>query len=176
MPDRIAISFEEISQQHDVSGFTCGQPTLDDFLRKNAKNHPRQGLSRTWVVLKETVVVAYYTLSFASVSHASATTRVSKGMPRHDLPVLLLARLAVDQSLQGQGLGSVVLEHAMRRCLQMADAAQTVGAVTLPVRAVLVQAIDAKAAAFYEKYGFDRSPTDPLHLMMLVKDMRKTFG
>lgn len=176
MPDRVSISVEEIRPQHVVSQLCCGQPTLDDFLRKYAKAHPRQGLSRTWVVLKETVVVAYYTLSFASVSHTAATTRVSKGMPRHDLPVLLLARLAVDQSLQGQGLGSVVLEHAMRRCLQMADAAQAVGAVTLPVRAVLVQAIDAKAAAFYEKYGFERSPTDPLHLMMLVKDMKKVLG
>ena len=176
MSDRVAISVEEIGQRHDVSHFCSGQPTLDDFLCKHAKGHPRQGLSRTWVVLKDTDIVAYYTLSFASVSHAAATTRVSKGMPRHDLPVLLLARLAVDQSLQGQGLGSVVLEHAMRRCLQMADAAQSVGAVTLPVRAVLVQAIDAKAAAFYEKYGFERSPTDLLHLMMLVKDMRKALG
>jgi GNAT superfamily N-acetyltransferase len=163
---------EEISTKHDVSMFSCGNPSIDVFLAKFAISHPKQGLSRTWVAVKDSRVVAYYSLAIASVTNAGATARVAKGTPKHDLPVILLARLAVDQAFQRQGLGSVVLEHALRRCLAMADAAQEAGAVSLPMRAVLVHAFDEEAAGFYEANGLERSPTDPLHLMALVKDLR----
>ncbi|MEI8395373.1 MAG: GNAT family N-acetyltransferase [Rhodospirillaceae bacterium] len=167
---------EELSISHDVSAFSCGKPSLDVFLTKFAISHPKQGLSRTWVAVKHSRIVAFYSLSFATVTNAGATIRVAKGTPRHDLPVILLARLAVDQACQRQGLGSVVLEHALRRCVAMADAAQEAGAISLPVRAVLVHALDEEAAGFYEANGLERSPTDPLHLMAPVKDLKKLLA
>lgn len=167
------LTVEEISTHHDISAFSCGKASLDDFLSKFAMNHPRHGLSRTWVVVKDGQVLAFYSLAIASVINAEATARVTKGAPRHDLPAILLARLAVDQKFQRQGLGSVVLELALRRCLAMADAAQKAEAVALPVRAIFVHALDEDAARFYAANGLERSPTDPLHLMALVKDIKK---
>jgi GNAT superfamily N-acetyltransferase len=167
------ISFQELTAHHDVSSFRCGKDALDNFIGKFATGHPRQGLSRTWVAIHDDRIVAFYTLALATVTTRSATARVAKGAPRLDLPAILLARLAVDRPFQGQGLGAIVLEQALRRCLTMADAAQAANAVALPVRAILVHAKDEEAAGFYEHAGFERSPTDPLHLMVLVKDLKR---
>ena len=170
------IDIEELNSRHNVAAFSCGKPSLDVFLTKYAISHPRQGLSKTWVAVTDNRVVAFYSLAIASVTNSGATARVSKGAPKHDLPVVLLARLAVDRGFQHQGLGSVILEHAFRRCVAMADAAQEAGAVSLPVRAILVHALDEEAAGFYEAQGLERSPTDPLHLMALVKDLKKLLA
>jgi predicted N-acetyltransferase YhbS len=89
-------------------------------------------------------------------------------MPRHPIPVVLLARLAVDKAVQGRGLGAFLLADAMRRTL---SAAQTIG-----VRALLVHATDEGARSFYARFGFVESPTDPLHLMLLIKDLRASLS
>jgi len=167
------LTIDKLSSSHRVADFRCGKPELDAFISRYALGHPRQGLSQTWVAVHDDRVAAYFTLSSAAIANAEATGRVTKGMPRHDLPAILLARLAVDAEFQGQGLGGVVLERALRRCLRIAEAAHAADPMVLPVRAVLVHAKDEDAAGFYEHAGFERSPTDPLHLMMLVKDLKR---
>ena len=109
-------------------------------------------------------VVGYHALSAATVTHAEATERAAKGMPRHPIPAGLLARLAIDRSVQGQGIGAWLLRDAMLRTLSAAEEAG--------IRVMLVHAIDESAAAFYERFGFERSPTDRLNLQMLIKDIR----
>lgn len=113
-------------------------------------------------------VVGYFALNAGGVEPASAPPRVRAGMPRHPIPVVLLARLAVDLSVQGHGLGAFLLADAMRRSLA---AAESIG-----VRALLVHAKDESARAFYVRFGFVPSPTDPLHLMLLMKDLRASLG
>lgn len=116
-----------------------------------------------YVVPIEERVVGYYALSAASVEQADAPTRVRKGLARHPIPVILLARLAVDQSEQGRGLGAALLKDALQRA---GSAAGEIGA-----RAVLVHAKDEEAKAFYEHFDFEPSPSDPLHLLLLMKDL-----
>ena len=113
-------------------------------------------------------VVAYYSLAAGSVEAADATERLAKGQGQQAIPVVVLVRLAVDSSEQGHGLGESMLFQALARS---ADAARLIG-----VRAVLVHAKDAAARSFYERYGFEPSPTHPLHLVLLMKDIRKTLG
>ena len=113
-------------------------------------------------------VVAYYSLAAGSVEAADATERPTKGQGQQAIPVVVLVRLAVDSSEQGHGLGESMLFQALARS---ADAARPIG-----VRAVLVHAKDAAARSFYERYGFEPSPTHPLHLVLLMKDIRKTLG
>jgi GNAT superfamily N-acetyltransferase len=113
-------------------------------------------------------VCGYYALAAASVAHAQPTERARRGQPRHPLPTVLLARLAVDASVQGRGVGAWLLQDAMRRALSASDA--------VGMRGLLVHALDADARAFYERWGFEPSPTDPLNLQMLFKDIRTSLG
>lgn len=113
-------------------------------------------------------VVGYTALAAAGIEPADDPGRVKAGMPRHPIPVVLLARLAVDEQVQRHGLGAFLLADAMRRTL---SAAETIG-----VRALLVHAIDEQARGFYERFGFVTSPTDPLHLMLLVEDLRASLS
>ena len=113
---------------------------------------------------KQGRVVGYHALTAASISRAEASARAARGMPRHPIPAALLARLAVDRSVQGRGLGAWLLRDAMLRTLA---AAESVG-----IRLMLVHAIDDSARAFYTRHGFEPSPTDPLNLQILIKDMR----
>lgn len=109
-------------------------------------------------------VVGYHALTVASIEHERATPRTRKGMPQHPIPVVLLARLAVDRSVQGRGVGSFLLRDAMTRTAAAAD--------RFGIRALLVHALHDEARAFYLRQGLDASPTDDLHLMILVKDIR----
>ena len=110
-------------------------------------------------------VVGYYALAYGSVEPQVAPARVRKGLARHPIPVMVLARLAVDRSEQGRGLGEGLLKDALLRTLQAADIAG--------LRAVVVHAKDETARAFYERFDFVRSPIDEYHLMLLMKDLRK---
>jgi GNAT superfamily N-acetyltransferase len=151
---------------HDVARFDCGTEALNIWLTKHALQAVGAGSARVFVTVdaEQDRVVGYHALSAASVIHAEATDRAKKGMPRHPIPAGLLARLAIDQSVQGNGLGAWLLRDAMIRTL---SAAEEVG-----IRVMLVHAIDDAAAAFYAKFGFEPSPTDPLNLQMLIKDIR----
>jgi GNAT superfamily N-acetyltransferase len=119
------------------------------------------------VVHRTLTVVGYYSLAPGSVSRKAATARAGRSAPE-PIPVILLARLAVDQREQGQGLGAALLKDALRRAYA--------GAEIIGGRAVLVHAIHAEAARFYEKYGFESCPGIELHLMLLMKDLRASLG
>jgi GNAT superfamily N-acetyltransferase len=128
------------------------------------------GSARTFVITDAEQagrVVGYHALTVASIGHTQATARARKGMPRHPIPAVLLARLAVDRSVPGRGLGAWLLRDAMLRTLSAAD--------ELGIRVLLVDAIDDKARAFYEHFGFEPSPTDPLNVQLVVKDLRASI-
>jgi len=125
------------------------------------------GDTRTYVVHRKLTVVGYYSLAPGSVSRKEATARASRSAPE-PIPVILLARLAVDREEQGQGIGAALLKDALQRAYA--------GAEIIGGRAVLVHAIDAEAAGFYRKYGFESCPGMELHLMLLMKDLRASLG
>lgn len=155
---------EPLTVAHDVKDFDCGKQELTDWLRRYALQNQQAGASRVYVVHRAGRVVGYYALAAGSVEPEEATERVKKGLARHPIPVILLARLAVDVSEQGRGLGAALLKDALNRT---ASAADEIGA-----RAVLVHAKDDEAKAFYQHFEFEPSPTDPLHLFLLMKELR----
>jgi len=159
---------EAISENHDVSRFDCGgHESLNDWLKRFALTNQRNESARTYVVHRSGMVVGYYSISAGSVSVEEAPTRISKGLARHPIPVILLARLAVDKNEKGAGLGRALLKDALVRIAQAAD---IVGA-----RVVLVHAIDEQASKFYLHFGFEPSPIHELQLMLLMKDLRKAL-
>lgn len=161
-------SVEPVDASHNTSAFDCGKPELTEWLRRHALVSHRAGGARVYVAHRGGRVVGYYALAAASVEQEEAPERVKKGLARHPVPVILLARLAVDQREQGKGLGSALLKDALTRASRAAD---EIGA-----RAVLVHAKDEDARAFYEHFAFEPSPTDPLHLLLLMKDLRRALG
>jgi GNAT superfamily N-acetyltransferase len=158
---------EPLEKRHSLDDFDCGEPALDDWLKRHARSAHAAGSARVFVTTLDdgATVVGYYALAVAQVAPEDATERALKGQPRaRPLPAILLARLAVDQRHQRAGLGRSLLQDVMLRCL---DAAEAIGA-----RVLLVHAKHEAAKAWYAQYGFEESPTDPLHLLMLLKDMR----
>ncbi len=159
---------EPLEPRHELEGFRCGVPALDVYLKERALTDQRAEKSRTYVATRERRAVAYFSLAAAGVEPEDATARLAKGQGRQPIPVVLLARLAVDLHEQGNGLGEAMLVDALRRCTQAAD---MIGA-----RAVLVHAKDERARGFYVRYGFEPSPTNPLHLIVLMKDVRVSIS
>jgi GNAT superfamily N-acetyltransferase len=155
-----------LTERHDVEGFDCGYSALNTWLIRYALTNQRAGAARTFVVCEGDRVIGYYSLAAGGVDPADAPPRIRKGLARHPIPVMLLARLAVDGRHQGKGIGGALLRDATLRILNVAD--------QIGVRAILVHAKDEKARAFYERFDFEPSPTDPLHLMLLIKDARRT--
>jgi GNAT superfamily N-acetyltransferase len=153
-----------------LEGFDCGRPSLNVWLTEHARVAAAAGSARTYVITdsRQARVVGYHALTAAGVERAAATARAIKGMPRYPVPVVLLARLAVDRSVSGRGLGAWLLRDAMTRAL---GASETIG-----IRAMLVHALDAEARAFYRRHGFEASPTDRLHLMILITDIEAALG
>jgi GNAT superfamily N-acetyltransferase len=162
------LELEPLAESHDVTGFDRGVPALNAYLTRRALADQRAEKTRTFVASRGARVVAFFSLAAASVEPQRATTRLARGQGAQVIPVILLARLAVDSSEQGQGLGKAMLLEALGRC---AEAADIIGA-----RAVLVHAKNAAARGFYERYGFEPSPTNPLHLVILMKDVRRSLS
>ena len=155
---------ETLDATHDVSSFDCGKAPLDRFLKRFALVNQRADSARTYVACRGSTVLAYYSLAVGAVEHRAAPFRVGKGLARHSVPVVLLARLAVDRTEQGRGLGQALLADALLRTRAVADIAG--------VRALLVHAKDDDARAWYERLEFEPSPTDSHHLFLLMKDLR----
>lgn len=160
---------EPLGPDHVLSGFDCGVDSLSTWLPKHARTAAASGSARTYVIedAEQERVVGYHALCAASVSRQEASPRASRGMPRHPIPAVLLARLAVDQSVQGHGLGAFLLHDAMTRTLA--------AAAELGIRVMLVHALNAPARDFYLRHGFEPSCTDPMNLQLLVKDIEATL-
>jgi len=157
---------EPLGKYHRLDDFTCGEPALDEWLRRHALAAQASGSARVFVSTLEDgeTVVGYYALAAAQVSSGEAIARALKGQPRtRPIPAILLARLAVDESHQGVGLGRSLLKDVLLRCV---EAAEAIGA-----RVLLVHAKHEAVKAWYLQFGFEESPTDPLHLLMLLKDV-----
>ena len=158
------LHIEKLQRTHAVEDFTCGEPELDRFLIRHALQAQQKNSSQTYIGLSGTTIIGYYTIVAGEVRHAEAPERVVKGMPRHPIPLLVLARLAVHSEWQGRGVGAGLLLDALGRTLQVAD--------IVGVRALAVHAKDDDAAALYRHFGFVPSPTDSRHLFIPIKDIR----
>jgi GNAT superfamily N-acetyltransferase len=156
-----------ITSEHNTLEFDCGVDALNRYIQNYALRNHINGSARTYVTTIGQKVVGYYSLAYGSVSHAEATMRVAQGLAKHPIPIMLIARLAVDKTEQGKGLGQGLLKNALLRTVQAAE----IGGL----RAVVVHAKDQVAKNFYLKYGFDASPIDPLHLFLLMKDLRNNL-
>lgn len=159
---------ERLTRAHAIDGFDCGKEPLNRFLVRYALQNHQAGSSQTYVGLVGHEVIGYYTLAFGAVAHAGAPERIGKGLARHPIPLMVLARLAVSTGWQGQGVGPGFLKDAVLRTLQASEIAG--------LRALAVHAKDDEARAFYEHFGFIPSPTDPYHLLVLLKDIKKDLG
>ena len=157
---------ERLNPGHDLSQFHCGETTLDDWLRKRALQNEESGASRTYVACVGKRVVGYYALAAGAVAHADAPGRVRRNMP-DPVPVMVIGRLAVDQTVQGQALGPALLRDAVLRTVQAAEIAG--------IRAILVHAISERAKRFYEMSGFIASRIEPMTLMITVAEARKAM-
>ena len=159
------LRIERLARAHALDAFDCGTPTLNRFLVRLALASQQADAAATYVGLADDVVVGFHTLVVSEVSFVAAPARLAKGLPRHPVPLMLLARLAVHRDWQGRGLGAGLLKDALRRTAQAAD--------IVGIRALAVHAKDDAARAFYQHFDFIPSPTDPLHLFLLMKDLRR---
>jgi predicted N-acetyltransferase YhbS len=160
-------TIEKFRREHDLSAFDCGNPALTTWLRKFAWPNQQADSAKTYVAVRENRVVGYYALAAGSVHKHEIPERIGKGLANHPVGVVLLARLAVDVTQKGKGVGKALLFDALKRIEQAAD--------VVGVRAVMVHAIDDQARRYYEHFNFDRSPVDPFQLMLLLKDIRKAM-
>lgn len=152
---------EPLAAVHQTSAFACGEPLLDDWLKRRALGNQARGASRTFVVTDPArVVMGYYALAAGAVAHRETTRSIRRDMP-DPVPVMVLARLAVDVQAQGKHLGAALLQDALRRCLLVSRHAG--------VRALLVHALHDRAREFYAHYGFTASPVHPLTLMLRLE-------
>lgn len=149
-----------LSADHRTDAFDCGQATLNTWLKRHALANQERGASRTYVVCADDRVVAYYAIAAGSIAHADAIGGVRRNMPE-PVPVALLGRLAVDASVQGQGIGKHLLQDAVIRVAQASD--------VIGMRAIVVDALDVQAKIFYEQYGFVSSPISPFKLMVTIE-------
>lgn len=151
-----------------VESFDCGLPALNQFLHRFALVSQKSDSAQSYVCCHTVVVVGFYSLAVGSVEPATATPRVVKGIPQYPVPVMILARLAVDLKHQRVGLGKALLKDALQRTAQAADIAG--------IRALLVHAKDDTARQWYLNWGFEPSASDPFHLFLLMKDIKAMAG
>ena len=154
---------EALNAHHILDDFDCGQDALNDWPKHRTLKNEASGASRTYVVRHQSHVVAYYTLATGAMQCARAQGRVRRNIP-DPIPVMVLGRLAVHTNWQRKGLGRDLLADAIRRTLQAADIAG--------IRALVVHALSAEAKRFYERFGLQSSPTDPMDLMITLKDAK----
>jgi GNAT superfamily N-acetyltransferase len=159
-----SLRIEKLDRRHLVDGFECGVEALNRFLIRYALQSQQAGASQTYLALVDEETAGYYTLVVGQVEYQDAPPRLAKGLARHPVPIMLLARLAIATPWQRKGMGAGLLKDAMLRTLQAAEIAG--------IRAFAVHAKDDSARAFYEHFDFVASPTDPYHLFRLLKDMR----
>jgi GNAT superfamily N-acetyltransferase len=163
-----AFAIEKLARHHAVEDFDCGQTALNRFLLRFALPSQHANASQTYVGLADAEIVGFYTLVVGEVAYEDAPERLIKGLARHPVPLMLLARLAVGVRWQGRGVGAGLLKDAMRRTVQVAE--------IVGIRALAAHAKDDAARAFYEHFGFVSSPSDPLHVFLPTKELRRVMG
>ena len=154
--------YQLLSRTHDRAAFDCGVPALNEFLRRTARQHQDKGVSRTWVrvdagMAAPTRIIGFFTLSACESPTSDMPANVAKGYPQI-MPAVRLGRLAVDREFQGRGLGADILGEATRLVAHIAE--------QIGVAAMLVDAKDDEAAAFYRRFGFLPFPTEPHQLVL----------
>lgn len=154
----------KLSSSDAVESFDCGQVALNQFLQKFALTSQKANNAQTYVCCNDGAVIGYYSLAVGSVEPAVAPGRILKGLPRHPIPVMLLARLAVDLEYREIGMGKALLKDALLRTVRAAEIAG--------IRALLVHAKDEAARQWYRNWEFEPSATDPMHLYLLMKDLK----
>ncbi len=162
------VRIEKLTRQHTVASFDCGSEPLNRFLHRFALGNQQANASQTYLGLADDLVIGFYTLVVGEVSFEGASLRLTKGLARHPVPIMLIARLAVSLAWQGKGIGAGLLKDAMLRTLNAADIAG--------IRALAVHAKNDTARAFYEHFDFVPSPSDPLHLFVLIKDLKRAVS
>jgi predicted N-acetyltransferase YhbS len=161
---------ESLTKDHILDGFDCGKEALSIWLKKYALQSQNSSHTKTMVVTEgdSKNVIGYYTFNVVSIEHSDSTPeRVKKGLAKHSIPVFLIARLAVASSHQGKGLGARLLRHALISVAYFSD--------EIPIRAVIVDALDEDAKLFYEKFDFEAFPPDTMRMWLLAKDLLKTL-
>ena len=160
---------ERLERAHLRDTFTCGKPPLDEFIRRMVSQYEKRNLGRTYVAVRpgEKQVLGYHTLTSGSIAFQNLPESSARKLPRHPVPVILLARLAVDQSVQGQGWGMGLLIDALQKSLGLAD--------TLGIHAVEVNAIDQQAKSFYEKYGFVPLLDNEFHMFLPIATVQSAI-
>lgn len=156
---------EPLGAQHRLEGFDCGQPALNDWLLRHARQAQGSGSAKTFVVVDDDRVAGYFSLTVGQIDTLDAPERIRKGMGQYPLPVVILARLAVSIQDQGRGIGFGLLQDAIRRTMLIAEHAG--------IRAMLTHPIDEDAARFYTRFGFIASPLREQQLLLLLKDARR---
>ena len=153
---------EILNSKHLISDFSCGITSLDDWLKRRALANQVSGATRTFVICVDNKVVGFYALASGGISIKSALGKFKRNMP-NPIPVVVLARLAIDNSFQGQGLGRALFRDAALRVVQASD--------TIGIRGIIVHAISEEAKSFYLALGFQESPLEPMLLMITIKDL-----
>jgi GNAT superfamily N-acetyltransferase len=159
---------EKLRRDHVLEDFDCSKEPLNRFLIRNALQNQQANASQTYLLVTASRVIGYHTLVVGEVTLVAAPERLKKGLARHPVPIMLLARLAVSRDYQGRGLGQALLKDALLRTLRAADIAG--------IRAFAVHAKDQEARAFYEHFDFIASQSDPMHLFVLLKDIKALIG
>lgn len=154
---------EPLAAHHQVDDFTSGEESLDAWLKRRARGNQASGASRTYVVCEEERVIGYYALASGAITVESAPGRFKRNMP-DPIPVAILARLAVDRSHQGRGIGRALFADSARRVAHAADA--------IGIRGIVVHAISEEARKFHIALGFEPSPRNPMTLMVTLTDVR----
>lgn len=163
-------AIQPLDRRHDRSAFRCGHVLLDEFLRLRVTQYERRRLGKTIVAVQDgsTRVIGFATLAASAVAFANVPRGLSRTLPSHPVPVVLLARLAVDTDFQGRGIGEALLLDVLERAAALSE--------KLGVFAVEVVAIDDAAAAFYRKYGFTALLDDERHLFLPIATVRNVLG
>jgi predicted N-acetyltransferase YhbS len=154
-----------LSREHVCDGFDCGNVMLNEWLQRYAFQNQQANAAKTFVVCQGDQVIGYYSLAVGAVDYAGSPARVRKGLARHPIPVMVLARLAVDIRHQGKKIARGLIRDACLRTLQASEIAG--------IRAIFVHAKDERLRTFYQRFGFEPSPVQPLQLMLLIQDIKK---
>jgi predicted N-acetyltransferase YhbS len=155
-----------LTDKHNTGAFDCGENSLNEWLKKRALTNQYSGASRTFVVCRAGQVIAFYALSSGAIFYAQSTGKVKRNMP-DPIPVVILGRLGVDQTIKGKGIGSALVRDAILKIM--------VAAESLGIRAVVIHALNNRVKSFYESLGFIPSPTDPMILMATLNDLKASL-